>query len=185
MIEGLQYIGAMGHPGGGKNDIPNRLKSKFLCFNMVLPSTISVDSIFGNIMRVKFNAKAGAKVPVIELSKKLCAATVDVWDKIKRSLLPTPLRFHYIFNMRDLSRVFQGIMECPVEIVKDEITLISLWKHENTRVFADKLCRDQDKNFVEKVLNEFMPQHFGDALAESNKEITWFADFQREIEFDD
>merc|ERR1719454_2303919 len=82
-VEGLQYIGAMGHPGGGKNDLPNRLKSKFMCFNMVLPSTISVDNIFGSIMRVKFSAKAGAKPDVIDMSKKLCGATVDVWDKIK------------------------------------------------------------------------------------------------------
>jgi len=184
-IEGLQYIGAMGQPGGGKNDIPNRLKSKFLTFNMVLPSTISVDSIFGSIMKQKFSAKAGAKPAVMELSKKLCAATVDVWDKVKRTLLPTPLRFHYIFNMRDLSRVFQGIMECPVDIVTDETTLVALWRHENTRVFADKLCRDQDKLHVEKVLAEFMPLHFGDTLSADNKETQWFCDFQREVEFDE
>jgi len=183
-IEGLQYVAAMGHPGGGKNDIPNRLKSKFLVFNMTLPSTVSVDSIFGSIMRVKFSQKAGAKAPVIELSKRLCAATVDVWDKVKRSLLPTPLRFHYIFNMRDLSRVFQGIMECPVDIVTSEALLVGLWKHENTRVFADKLCRDQDKAFVEKVLLEFMPTHFGEELAAENKDMMWFSDFQREVEFD-
>ncbi|CAK0855452.1 unnamed protein product [Prorocentrum cordatum] len=184
-IEGLQYVGAMGHPGGGKNDIPNRLKSKFFCFNMVLPSQVSVDNIFGSIMRVKFSVKAGAKPDVQELSKKLCAATVSVWDKIKRSLLPTPLRFHYIFNMRDLSRVFQGVMECPVDIVKDEVTLVNLWKHENLRVFADKLCRDQDKAFVDKVIAEFLPQHFGESLGQECKDTPWFADFQRETEFDD
>jgi len=184
-IEGLMYVGAMGHPGGGKNDIPNRLKSKFLCFNMVLPATASVDMIFGSIMKVKFTPKAGAKPPIIELTKKLCPATVDVWDKIKRTLLPTPMRFHYIFNMRDLSRVFQGMMDCPVDIVKDQAILVGLWKHECVRVFADKLAREVDKVHVDKVLAEFMPQHFGEELAEANKETPWFCDFQREIEYDE
>jgi dynein heavy chain len=184
-VEMIQYVAAMGHPGGGKNDIPDRYKSKYLCFNMVLPSTVSVDNIFGNIRRVKFSQKAGAAAPVIELAKKLCGATVDVWDKVKRSLLPTPLRFHYIFNMRDLSRVFQGVMECPVNIVKDETTLIGLWKHENTRVFADKLCRDIDKTFIEKTLMEFCTQHFGEELTASVKDTPWYCDFQREMEFDE
>merc|ERR1719316_1151515 len=40
-IEGLSYIAAMGHPGGGRNDVPNRLKSKYFLFNMVLPSNTS------------------------------------------------------------------------------------------------------------------------------------------------
>ena len=51
-IENIQYIAAMQHPTGGRNDIPNRLKSKFLMFNMVLPSTVSVDNIYGSIMKV-------------------------------------------------------------------------------------------------------------------------------------
>merc|ERR1719506_1678140 len=183
-IEGLQYIGAMGHPGGGKNDLPDRLKSKFFCFNMVLPSTTSVDNIYGSIMRAKFTAKAHAKQPVIELSKKLTGATIDVWDRVKNKLLPTPSRFHYLFNMRELSRVFQGVMECPVECVAEADTLCALWKHEFTRVFADKLSRQVDKDLVDKTIREFMPQHFGDDLAAANGEASFFADFQREMEFD-
>ena len=29
-----------------------------------------------------------------------------------------------------------------------------------------------------------MPLHFGEDLAEENKEMKWFADFQREVEMD-
>ena len=36
-LKNLQYIGAMMHPGGGRNDIPNRSKRQFFIFNMVLP----------------------------------------------------------------------------------------------------------------------------------------------------
>jgi dynein heavy chain len=183
-IEGLQYVAAMGHPTGGRNDVPDRLKSKFFIFNMVLPSTVSVDNIYGNIMRARFSAKAGAKHQVVELAQKLTGATIDVWNKVQRSLLPTPSRFHYVFNMRELSRVFQGVLECPIHVIHDEATLVALWKHECTRVFADKLARQQDKDFVHKVLAEFMPLHFGEELAMANRSTQWFCDFQREVEVD-
>jgi dynein heavy chain len=183
-VESLQYVAAMGHPGGGRNDIPNRFKAKFLCFNMVLPSVTSVDNIYGNIMRARFNAKSNTPEAVIKTSKKLTAATIDVWDKVKRSLLPTPSRFHYIFNMRELSRVFQGIMETPVTAIPDETIMVGLWKHECTRVFGDKLSRLQDKTFIDKVLQEFMLEHYGDSLAEANTVTTWWCDFQRERQDD-
>ncbi|MAC17935.1 MAG: hypothetical protein CMC97_06535, partial [Flavobacteriales bacterium] len=183
-VEGLRYLAGMGHPGGGRNDIPDRLKSKFFPVNMVLPSTVSVDNIYGNIVRARFTEKQGASEGVRALSKKLTGVTIDVWDKVKRSLLPTPARFHYIFNMRELSRVFQGIMEAPLAVIKDEATLVSLWKHECTRVFADKLSRMQDKIFIDKTITEFLTSHFGEALAEQNAEQQWWCDFQREMELD-
>ena len=65
--------------------------------------------------------------------------------KVKKSLLPTPARFHYVFNMRELSRVFQGVLETPAEVLTDEARLLALWRHETIRVFADKLARQQDK----------------------------------------
>jgi hypothetical protein len=46
----------------------------------------------------------------LDIVGKLTNATIRFWRVMKSKMLPTPAKFHYVFNMRDLSRVFQGIL---------------------------------------------------------------------------
>lgn len=64
---------------------------------------------------------------------------------MQRALLPTPAKSHYIYNMRDVSKVFQGLAQ--VNTVTDKKSLIRLWCHEALRVFHDRLVNDEDRTY--------------------------------------
>ena len=40
----------------------------------------------------------------------LTDATLELFSRVLERLPPTPSRFHYVFNLRDLSRVYEGLL---------------------------------------------------------------------------
>jgi hypothetical protein len=47
----------------------------------------------------------GFDAEVAAVAEKLVPITVALWNKVQARLLPTPAKFHYLFNMRELSKV--------------------------------------------------------------------------------
>ena len=52
---------------------------------------------------------------------------------------PTPAKSHYTFNLRDVSKVFQGLLMSAPEVVSTPAKWAKLWLHESERVYADRL----------------------------------------------
>ena len=53
------------------------------------------------------------------LSDAVVAASSAVYHTISNELLPTPMKPHYTFNLRDLSKVFQGCLMGEAKKVRD------------------------------------------------------------------
>jgi dynein heavy chain len=131
-------------PAGGKNQVTPRFTRHF---NIITCHDFDRDvlkRIFEKIM-VMHIRKEQIRGDNQEMMKKMVEATISVFDFAKEELRPTPAKSHYLFNLRDVSRVIQGIMMIKLNNTSHNMgKLVRLWVHENARVFSDRLIQQKD-----------------------------------------
>ena len=84
-------------------------------------------------------------------------------------MLPSPTKFHYTFTLKDLSRLFQGVLRTPKSTYTQDSVLVQLWRHEAERVFSDKLVNLQDKDKFKKELDLVSKQLTGAVVKGSKR----------------
>lgn len=102
-----------------------------------------MEVIYGKISSGHFCVERGFKPEVVERASHFPRMTRILWEKTKAKMLPTPAKFHYIFNLRDLSRIFQGLLRADSKVLNTAELVLALWKHECDRVLPDKLISDE------------------------------------------
>lgn len=123
----------------------------------------------------------GFSQDVVNVIDKLVPATRKLWQKTKVKMLPTPARFHYVFNLRDLSRIWQGMLNITTEVGGNKVdVIISLWKHECYRVIADRFVAQEDKDWFEKTIKIVAEEECGAQTSSVMHAEPYFVDFLRE-----
>eukprot|EP00916_Digyalum_oweni_P021759 GHVL01036069.1.p1 GENE.GHVL01036069.1~~GHVL01036069.1.p1 ORF type:complete len:4080 (+),score=886.02 GHVL01036069.1:1188-12242(+) len=154
-LTGMQYIGAM-NPKAGSFNIDPRLQRQFTVLSCLTPSSQLVNQIFSTILErhlITFDK------PTQGLCDSIVKASIDCFQGIlsQPAFLPSAKRFHYTFNLRDVSNVFQGILRSDAAFFKGaegEIKFARLWAHETMRVYADRFISYEDQETFRKDLLE-------------------------------
>eukprot|EP00958_Prasinococcus_capsulatus_P016076 scaffold1766_cov401-Prasinococcus_capsulatus_cf.AAC.33 len=163
----VQFVCAMGPPGGGRNPVTSRFTRHF---NLIWVANFEVDTytrIFEGIMGW-WNRRAQNPECVVRESSAIVAASMEIYYTIQRELLPTPKKSHYTYNMRDLSKVFQGLSMVHGS-VRDTSHLARLWIHESLRVFHDRLVDQADRMCFAKILERTVDTRLSVSISEIMK----------------
>ncbi len=140
-IADLQLVSAMGPPGGGRTQISERLQSRFSIVNFTFPGEKDLKKIFETILTFRF-AEFGEDVK--RLLPGVVAATINVYDKVVESFLPTPSCSHYLFNLRDIANVIKGLLALNSRDTDSKEAFLLAWTHECMRTFADRFTNMGD-----------------------------------------
>jgi len=72
------------------------------------------------------------------------------------------------------------VLKVETEVCKQEVYMLSLWKHECIRVIADRFINQADKAWFDECMLRVLRQEVGDELVEQMPEEAYFVDFLRD-----
>ncbi|OAJ37962.1 hypothetical protein BDEG_21931 [Batrachochytrium dendrobatidis JEL423] len=155
----IQFVAAMGPPGGGRNPVTSRFLRHFNILSIVEFDDVTMKHIFSSIVDWHFTSnKFSASISAMKSS--LISAILDIYQGAIASLLPTPTKSHYVFNLRDFARVVQGLLLATPEKFTETPKMIRLWCHEVYRVFYDRLVDDTDREWFFNSVKEISTRNF-------------------------
>ncbi|XP_004521647.2 dynein heavy chain 2, axonemal [Ceratitis capitata] len=175
-VQNTLLMAAMGPPGGGRQVISPRTQSRFVIINMTFPTEATIMRIFGTMLQQKLKPFAN---DIREIALKVTSCTIDLYNAVVARMLPTPAKSHYLFNLRDISKIFQGLLRGHHEAQTKRSMFLRLWVHEAFRVFSDRLIDDLDQgwfiNEMNNILGKYMEITYHSLCP--NKIVPIFGDF--------
>ena len=166
---------SMGPPGGGRNPVTPRILRHYNLINYTLMDASSMQLIYDTILS-NFLAKFPDEVAA--LSGSMVEATIDVYRTICEEMLPTPAKSHYTYNLRDLGKVFQGLLMTSNKRIDTPLGMLRAWVHECRRVFKDRLINDEDRKWFEGQIGSQLASRLNSAYEDVvPAEYLIFADF--------
>ncbi|XP_050361252.1 dynein axonemal heavy chain 6 [Nymphalis io] len=150
-------------PGGGRNPLTGRFVRHFAMFYISAPNSDAMKTIFKAILSGHMEDFVSE---VSVLGDSIVNAAVEVYIKICSELLPTPAKSHYVFNLRDLSKSMQGVLQANAAYMRTPQAMLRLFYHECLRVFHDRLINIEDKSYFYRLMSTVCQKNFQQPILE-------------------
>ncbi|XP_041969099.1 dynein beta chain, ciliary-like [Aricia agestis] len=155
-ISNCMFVSCM-NPTAGSFTIDPRLQRHFCTFAVSFPGLDACQHIYLQILSQHLASPLNKfNVGVQRYAETLVDAALALHTKLASTFLPTAIKFHYIFNLRDLANIFQGILFTTGDAIKTTSELVRLWMHEATRVYSDKLVDAADNETFGKLVSDII-----------------------------
>lgn len=137
----------------------NRLLRKFCILSFPDPSAKSLLNIY-QVRLGRYFTECEFNIEIKSNLFSIVSASIVMFYRVLINMLPTPSKSHYIFNLRDLSRLVNGLMQSSPTVIITRENLVDLFGHECIRVFNDRLVSVDDNATFYFHLNETIFDYF-------------------------
>lgn len=83
------------------------------------------------------------------------------------------------FNLRDLSRVYEGLCNATIDVVTTSSQMVRLWRNECDRIFYDRLTTTNDQDLFTTESQNIIKETFPDCYDHAIKQPCLFGDFEQ------
>ncbi|KAL9898323.1 dynein beta chain, ciliary [Glossina fuscipes fuscipes] len=170
-IRKCQFVACMNHTAGSFTIDP-RLQRHFCIFSLAAPSEETLHYIYGTILSSHLeNSSNNFSKEIKMIGDLLVRVGIYLHRRVEYLFPATALKFHYTFNMRDLTNIYQnvgnsvGVSNTGSNAALTNFTgticskpsdLIRLYVHEAFRVYHDRLVDQFDiKSFKSSIRDVF------------------------------
>ncbi|KGL87447.1 Dynein heavy chain 9, axonemal, partial [Charadrius vociferus] len=180
-ITNVQYVSCM-NPTAGSFTINPRLQRHFCVFALSIPGQDALSRIYSTIL-MQHLTSGNFSGTVQKSAQQLVALALALHQKVAATFLPTAIKFHYIFNLRDFSNIFQGLLFSTPECLKQPQDLVKLYLHESNRVYRDKMVEEKDYGTFDKIQLEMVKKFYDDIeeTLEETKRMNVYCHFAKGI----
>jgi dynein heavy chain len=155
-IKNTLYIACM-NPTAGSFTINPRLQRHFWTLAIPFPEQTSLFTIYNAFLNKHFSR---FKSTILEQVLPIIKTALTLHSEVEKNFRKTAQNFHYEFNVRHLTNIFQGLLIAKPEAIKEPDNLIKLWIHESERIYGDRLASQENISTYKAIVADLVKKSF-------------------------